>query len=250
MIEFNFQTLPSVSRDFLKSDSVSLSLLSVNNRKIISMIDQFKDIVDYFHIDLMDGEFVHPYNFVSYEGDPHDKSDFPFVSSLLIKRVKEKFPDLKLDAHLMASKPAPYIIEYALAGVDVLTFHIETDTEKTTDNISLIHSLGKLAGLAINPKTPIEKLYPYLAEIDLVLIMSVEPGAGGQKFIEESTGRIKQLSKYIKENNLDVKIQVDGGINHYSGPLAIESGADIVVSGSFLVTHSDPEAGVKSLLKY
>lgn len=133
----------------------------------------------------------------------------------------------------MISEPIKYIERFAKAGADIITFHLESEssTEKT---IETIKKCGIRAGLSIKPNTEFEKVIPFISNIDLLLIMTVEPGFGGQAYIDKMTDKIKKAYRYIKANNLDVKIQVDGGINQNTAKAASEAGADILVAGNYL----------------
>ena len=141
----------------------------------------------------------------------------------------------------MINEPINHILEYKECGADYLTFHYEAckDDLEVEEVINKIHSLGMKAGLSIKPKTPVESIYPFLKNIDLVLVMSVEPGYGGQKFIESSLNKISSLKQEIVKQGLDTLISVDGGINDYTGHLCIKEGADVLVIGQYLFGHDD-----------
>lgn len=169
---------------------------------------------DYIHIDVMDGVFV-----------PSISFGMPVIST--IRHITEKV----FDVHLMIVEPERYIEEFAKCGADSITFHLEA-TKDAGGVIDRIHSAGCRAGLSIKPATPIEAVRPYLAEIDMLLIMTVEPGFGGQKYIPESTKRIQAARRIIEELGLGVDIQVDGGITDETLKIALEAGANVIVSGS------------------
>lgn len=192
---------------------ISGSILSVrnNNKKISEMINSG---IDFLHLDVMDGKFVSNFS-------------LPYDECLQI-------PDtIPLDVHLMVSNPKIYIEKFINIKPKYITFHVETDN--IIENINLIKQNNILVGLAINPETNMSKILPYLTQIDLVLVMSVKPGYGGQTFIEESINKIEQLKDYRKSNNLNFKIEVDGGItvNNLS---SIKT--DIVVIGT-AITSTD-----------
>lgn len=169
---------------------------------------------EYLHIDVMDGIFV-----------PSISFGMPLISS--IRKVSRQF----FDVHLMIVDPIRYIKEFAECGADGITFHLEA-AEDADAVIDKIHEYHLNAGISIKPGTPVETVYPYLSKVEMVLIMSVEPGFGGQTFIEHSFGRIRQLREYIDRNHPGVKIEVDGGIGEKNVQEVIEAGADICVAGS------------------
>lgn len=183
---------------------------------------------DMLHIDVMDGHFV-----------PNITLGAPIVKSL------RKCSDIIFDVHLMISDPYKYIPDFISAGADIITFHIESDsdTEKTVD---LIKSLGKKAGIALKPATPAEAVFPYLGKLDMVLVMTVEPGFGGQSFMEEQTLKIAKVRRECERLGLSTDIQVDGGITDTTAPLVKEAGANVLVAGSF-VFKGDKKTAVESL---
>ena len=169
---------------------------------------------DYIHIDVMDGVFV-----------PSISFGMPVISS--IRPVTKKV----FDVHLMIVEPERYIEEFAKCGADIITFHLEA-AEDIDGIIDKIHKAGCKAGLSIKPETPVEKARPYLSKIEMLLIMTVEPGFGGQKYIPESTSRIKNARQMANEMGLDLDIQVDGGITEEKLKVILEAGANVVVAGS------------------
>lgn len=188
----------------------------------------------YLHIDIMDGRFVPAKTF-----DP----DF-------VKRIRLCAPkDLTLDVHLMVENPWVVIPAYAESGADSITFHLETcpSDQEAHATLSLIHALGKKAGISIKPNTPIEALDPFLNEADLILVMSVEPGKGGQSFLPDSLARIAALKEKRKQSNATFLLEVDGGINEITGPKCVRSGADILVAGSYLYGHERFKERVEAL---
>ena len=194
---------------------VSVSILSANEiGKCISKLEKTK--TDYIHLDIMDGKFV-----------PNKTWHLDDLSKHLKKTKKP------LDVHLMVEDVINYINEFSFINPEYITFHVEA-TNDVYNTINYIKNLGIKVGLSIKPNTDIEVLYPYLKDIDLVLVMSVEPGMGGQKFIASSTERINLLSKYRKDNNLDYIISVDGGIN--DDTIKLVRNADMVVSGNYIVS--------------
>ena len=180
---------------------------------------------DYLHYDVMDGHFV-----------PNISFGLP-----VLERIKP-ITNLVIDCHLMISHPSQYIERFAAAGADIITFHIEVH-EDIQANISLVKSLGKQAGLAINPRTDPKLILPYLAHIDLLTVMTVQAGFGGQKFIPAVVPTIKFFADYIQTNQLDVALEVDGGINLDTLPLVLAAGAHVIVAGSAIFGASDiPQA--------
>ncbi|MGN1090124.1 MAG: ribulose-phosphate 3-epimerase, partial [Huintestinicola sp.] len=151
-----------------------------------------------------------------------------------------------IDVHLMITEPSKYIKAFSDNGADMISFHLEaaSDPEAVLD---MIRSCGKKAGIAIKPGTPVSEVLPYADKADMVLIMTVEPGFGGQGFIYDTLPKIKELKEYIDKNGLDTHIQVDGGINAETSALVREAGADILVAGSYLFKADDMEKAGDSL---
>lgn len=175
---------------------VSASILSADVAQLANVAKKLKiSGVDMLHFDVMDGVFVDNITFGA-----------PVLESL------KKHSDLFMDVHLMIIDPLKYIKQFSESGADLITFHFESES-KIKETIDEIRKYKKKVGISIKPNTPIEEIYPFLNDIDMVLIMTVEPGFGGQGFIYETLGKIQNLRDYIKKNNLNVDIQVDGGIN-------------------------------------
>lgn len=168
----------------------------------------------YLHIDVMDGMFV-----------PSISFGMPLIQS--IRPASRQF----FDVHLMIVHPERHIREFTECGADGITFHLEA-AENAAELIRSIHSFGAKAGISIKPGTPVEAVYPYLEQVEMILIMSVEPGAGGQPFMPEAYERIRQLRDYIDAHELPVKIEVDGGVGKKNVRKIIDAGADIFVAGS------------------
>ncbi len=187
---------------------------------------------DWLHIDVMDNQFV-----------PNLTMGPPIVKSL--RAITEKF----IDVHLMTIEPERLIEQFARAGADNITFHIEA--VKNPDQIlDLIKSAGCSAGVSLKPNTRLDAILPLLGKVDIVLLMSVEPGFGGQQYISESTSRIKTLKSYLNENCLErVLIEVDGGIKLGNVQEVIEAGANIIVSGSEIFKSSDPVGIIKKFYR-
>ena len=184
---------------------------------------------EYIHIDVMDGIFV-----------PSISYGMPVIKSIR-KATKKVF-----DVHLMITEPERYINEFVESGADIITFHVEA-TKEPEKVIDMIHEKGLKAGISVKPKTPLEAIEPYLEKIDMLLIMSVEPGFGGQAYIEGSTEKIKAAREMVKAHGLETDIQVDGGINLQNLPEVLEAGANIIVAGSS-VFKGDVAGNVKAFL--
>ena len=195
---------------------LNASILS-STYKATDLIKKFNDTeVKDIHLDVMDGKFVNNKSFV--------------VSEI------RKFNDISkkpFDVHLMVKNPVKYINDLALFNIDVITFHYEA-VKNIETVIELIKNYGLKVGIAINPKTDVNVLIPYLNMIDIVLVMSVEPGYSGQAFIESTYEKVESLKQLINKNNLKALIEVDGGVNIENAPILREKGADILVSASFI----------------
>ena len=194
---------------------ISPSILSADFSKLGTEIqDLEKANADLIHIDVMDGHFV-----------PNITIGPEVISKL------RKHTSLPFDVHLMISPVHNFIKEFAEAGADIITIHPEA-TNNLVESIKKIKSYNKKAGISLNPKTSVEKVLPVLNLIDLVLIMSVNPGFGGQKFMKETLEKVKILRKEIDSKKLKVQIEIDGGINFENSKMAIDAGVDILVSGT------------------
>ena len=208
---------------------VSVSILSADFLNLKEELDKVKDSgADMIHFDVMDGIFVNNISF-----------GFPVLKAV------DQYSDMCLDVHLMIADPLKYIGQCAANGADIITFHIES-AGNTDDTIKAIKKVNAKVGLSIKPDTPFEDVIPYLDKIDLLLIMTVEPGFGGQSFIADTLKKIHTAKKYISDN-LDVKIQVDGGINSETAALAGNAGADIMVAGSYIFKSKNLKDAVASL---
>lgn len=193
------------------------------------MID--RSAAEWVHIDVMDGVFV-----------PNISFGFPVLKA--ITAATKKF----MDVHLMIVEPEKYVARFVEAGADLVTFHIEA-TERVEECIELIREKGAKVGVSIKPKTPIEVLEPILDKVDLVLVMSVEPGFGGQSFIEGSTEKVAALREMILRRGLSVMIEIDGGVSRHNARELYEAGCDVLVAGSAVFKAADPEAEIVAILK-
>ena len=177
--------------------------------------------IDMLHFDVMDGVFVDNITF-----------------GLPVLRQVRKCTDMTLDVHLMITDPLKYISTFAEFGADIVSFHIESSSD-TLETLKAIKAEGIKAALAIRPRTPIESLYRYLPYLDMILVMTVEPGFGGQSFIPETLDKIRAVRAEIEEMGLDIDVEVDGGINRETAPMVKKAGANVLVSGSYLFAADD-----------
>tara|TARA_B100000965_G_C19594910_1_gene759691 strand:+ start:22 stop:681 length:660 start_codon:yes stop_codon:yes gene_type:complete len=206
----------------MKKIQVSPSILSADFSKLGEDIKRLENGgADMIHVDVMDGHFV-----------PNLTIGPPVIKSL------RKHTKLPFDVHLMINPVNKYIKDYSDAGADIITFHPEA-TENILETINLIKSLNKKAGISLNPNTEIKTVEEHLDNVDLILIMSVYPGFGGQKFINNVVKKIKDLNQIRKKNNLNFKIEIDGGINFETSKIAIDAGVDILVSGTTIFKENE-----------
>ena len=209
-----------VSPSLLSADFLHLS-------KDIEMVNHSQ--ADWFHLDIMDGVFV-----------PNISYGLPVVSQ--IKKMATK----PLDVHLMIVQPERYVEAFHKAGADILTVHYEACTHLHR-TIQQIKAQGMKAGVSLNPHTPVSLLEDVIEDIDVVLLMSVNPGFGGQSFIEQTINKVDKLRKLIMESNSHTLIEIDGGVNFETGKRLVNAGADALVAGSFVFNSPDPEANIKGL---
>ncbi len=192
------------------------------------MID--RSAAEWVHIDVMDGRFV-----------PNISFGFPVLKA--ITAATEKF----MDVHLMIVEPELYVERFVKAGADLVVFHVEA-TEKVEECIAMIRAAGAKAGISIKPGTSVEAIEKWLGMVDLVLVMGVEPGFGGQKFIESSTDKVRQLRRLREERGADYLIELDGGVSRANAEMLFEAGCDVLVAGSAVFGAADPEAEIRVLL--
>ena len=184
---------------------------------------------NHLHLDVMDGMFV-----------PNISFGAPVIASI---RKKCK---LFFDVHLMIKNPQRYIESFVKAGADCITIHLES-TSRPKDAIMKIKEHDMNAGIAISPNTSADAVLPYLHMVDMVLVMTVEPGFGGQELIPETLDKVRKIKEYITENNIDIHIEVDGGINEHNAILAVEAGADVLVAGSAIFGSKTPAQVIKKM---
>lgn len=207
---------------------LSPSVLSANFMKLGEEIEILeKEGVPYLHLDVMDGVFV-----------PNISVGMPVIKSL------RKITNMIIDAHFMIIEPERYIDEFINLGCDIINFHFEA-TKKHNEIIQKIKKAGKKAGMTIKPKTDFKEILPYLHKLDLILIMSVEPGFGGQKFMEDSLEKVSAIRKYINEHKLNCELEIDGGIKLENVEEAIKAGADVIVVGSDIFEKEDKSQIIK-----
>ena len=211
---------------------IAISILNCDFNNIKFELNRINDsIIKYVHIDIMDGYFV-------------EKN----TENLFNMKTISQFTNKKIDIHFMVKKPKIFITNFLKYNPDIISFHIESE-ENISENISLIKSHGIKCGIAINPETDIHTLNNYLKDIDIILIMSVVPGKGGQKFVNSTFKKIKLIKEKLLKINPKIKLEIDGGVNNLNSKLLNKSGADILVSGSYLINQKNIKKAAISLLK-
>ena len=209
---------------------IAPSILSADFANLERDIHNIEEMgADWVHVDVMDGIFV-----------PNISIGIPVVKAL------RPITDLPLDVHLMIDRPIRYIEEFVKAGADWLTIHVEADQpQNTLAALDKIKELGCKAAISLKPKTPVEAAIPYLEKCDMILVMTVEPGFGGQKFMEDQMPKIKQLREWLDDINPDCVIEVDGGVDGVTHTVCKENGAEVLVAGSAYFKAQDRAAFVK-----
>ena len=186
---------------------------------------------DYVHVDVMDGLFV-----------PNITIGIPVVAAI------RKITELPLDVHLMIDRPIRYVDDFCKAGSDILTVHVEADTEENTlSALKRIRENGVRAAISVKPKTPAEAVLPFLPYCDLILVMTVEPGFGGQSFMEDMMPKLRKIRTFIDAQKPDCELEVDGGINETTARICREHGANVLVAGSAYFKHPDKKEFVRKL---
>ena len=209
---------------------LSPSILSADFKKLGEELETIdKAGAEYVHVDVMDGLFVKSISF----GMP------------VIKSARSA-TDKVFDVHLMIEEPIRYIEDFVKAGADIITVHVEA-CKDVVATLEKIKECGVKAAITLNPPTPVSAIEPYLDKVDMVLVMSVNPGFGGQTFIEQTINKVDKLKKLIMESNSHTLIEIDGGVNFETGKRLVNAGADALVAGSFVFNSPDPEANIKGL---
>ncbi|MBR2080415.1 MAG: ribulose-phosphate 3-epimerase [Oscillospiraceae bacterium] len=214
---------------------VSPSILSADFANMERDLQMLKDSgAEYIHIDIMDGHFV-----------PNLSMGFPMVSAS--KRVS----DLVCDVHLMIDTPIRYVERFCDAGADILTIHVEADTEENTKKaLDMIRAKGVKPAICVKPKTPAEAVLPFIDQVDLILVMTVEPGFGGQSFMADMMPKLKKISEYIRERRPGCELEVDGGVNAETAKTCVENGANVLVAGSAYFKAADKTEFVNTVKSY
>jgi len=215
--------MPIIAPSMLSADFLNLE-------KDIDMVNN--SLADWFHLDVMDGRFV-----------PNITFGMPIIAAMK-KKAKKPF-----DVHLMIVEPEKYFEDFAKAGADILSVHYEVSPHLHR-NLQIIKSLGMKAGVAINPSTPVRLLEDVLPNIDLVCVMSVNPGFGGQKFIDQTTHKIRTLKQMIKDQGASTLIEVDGGVTLDNAHVLIKDGADVLVAGNTVFSSADPTDTINRLKSF
>ena len=209
---------------------ISPSILSADFANLEQEIRRI-ETADYVHVDVMDGLFV-----------PNITIGIPVVAAI---RKKTEMP---LDVHLMIDRPVRYVEEFCKAGADIVTVHVEADTQENTYKaLEIIHNCGKKAGVVVKPKTDAEAVLPFLDQCDIVLVMTVEPGFGGQSFMADMMPKLKKIRTWIDERGLDCELEVDGGVDPVTCKTVIENGANVLVAGSAVYKAADIPARIREL---
>jgi ribulose-phosphate 3-epimerase len=209
---------------------IAPSILSADFTRLGEEIDSIRD-AEYLHFDVMDGMFV-----------PNISVGIPVLESV------RRFTDMTLDVHLMITRPVRYVRNFIDAGADIVVVHAEADTpENTAEALKIIKSCGKKAGLSLKPKTPAEAILPYIDTLDLMLVMTVEPGFGGQKFMAGQLDKIRYLRDLADTRGLRCELEVDGGVNAETAKLCVRAGADVLVAGSAVFGAKDRASVIRQL---
>lgn len=211
---------------------IAPSILSADFTKLGKEIEEIRDGgADYIHFDVMDGVFV-----------PNISIGIPVLSSV------RNFTDMFLDVHLMIDKPVRYAEAFCKAGADLVMFHVEADSyQNISEAIDIVKANGKKVGLSVKPKTPAEVLYPFIDRLDMALVMTVEPGFGGQKFMHDQLPKITELRREIDRRGIECELEVDGGVDPVTAKLVKDAGANVLVAGSAVFKSPDRAAQIAAI---
>lgn len=211
---------------------IAPSILSADFTKLGKEIEEIRDGgADYIHFDVMDGVFV-----------PNISIGIPVLSSV------RNFTDMFLDVHLMIDKPVRYAEAFCKAGADLVMFHVEADSyQNISEAIDIVKANGKKVGLSVKPKTPAEVLYPFIDRLDMALVMTVEPGFGGQKFMHDQLPKIIELRREIDRRGIECELEVDGGVDPVTAKLVKDAGANVLVAGSAVFKSPDRAAQIAAI---
>lgn len=209
---------------------IAPSILSADFSRLGEEIDSVRS-ADYLHFDVMDGLFV-----------PNISIGIPVLESV------RRHTDMPLDVHLMIDRPHRYVEKFAEAGADLVVFHAEADgPEQLKSAVDALHAMGKKAGIALKPGTPADEILPYLDSLDLVLVMTVEPGFGGQKFMADMMPKVRLIRDWIETRRLICELEVDGGVNPETARVCVGAGANVLVAGSDVFRCADRAARIREL---
>jgi len=212
-----------------KSVIIAPSILAADFGHLLDDVKKIEGEAELLHLDVMDGHYV-----------PNISFGIPIVQSL------RPYTDIIFDVHLMITNPLDYFEAFAKAGADIITFHIET-VDDPSGAIQKIHALGKKAGISVHPDTDVRSIFPYLADLEMILIMSVYPGFGGQSFMPSALERIHAVREQLDLIGSEALISVDGGISEQTAPAVIKAGATALVAGSAIFAAANPEEAIRRL---